>query len=446
MFTAKTDSRNDVECPLCKSTFSIANKGKHDLEQHLNSEKRKKTIRASSSSGKVSSFYEPKFSKLSQQIAAAEGTRAFHTVRHHFSFRSCDCSHKLLKFIIPDSKIAKSISSARTKTEAIVVNVLAPLSVEMVMEELKTVDFISISTDASNHGDKKLFPVLIQYYSKELGIVVKLIKINALKNETSETVYDYITELLKKYNLLEKVVAFSGDNCNTNFGGLNRSGKNFCYLDNPPTVIKLFFQNPLNECYLWFLHSIMHVFQIHIKKIEQEKMTVIEVLETINTIKRVLSEKELQQFLPLKVKDIFKKNDTEHNQITAMKKKLLNVYTRCIEYLNKWTRQFGEFDSFQWMSLGLVPTWDDFEKVLIYLKIKKISIDENKMFDQYCNFKDFVKSKIEDNNFKSMMSHEKWTEYFKTNNNIEQHSEIFTIASFFFRFLDIMPMLKEFFP
>lgn len=30
----------------------------------------------------------------------------------------------------------------------------------------------------------------------------------------------------KKYNLLNNVVAFSSDNCNTNFGGVSRKGLN----------------------------------------------------------------------------------------------------------------------------------------------------------------------------------------------------------------------------
>lgn len=213
-------------CSLCSSTFSISNKGKYDLEQHLNSEKHKKNIRASTSSGVVTSFFASTFSKQSHQIAAAEGTLAFHTVRHHFSFRSCDCSHNLLKFILPDSKIAKKILCARTKTEAIVTGVLAPLSIDILIKDLRDVEFISVATDASNHGDKKLFPVFLQYYSNEFGITVKLIKIKALPNETSQTVFEFLTEVLKKHNLLKKVVEFSADNCNTKFGGLQRAGKN----------------------------------------------------------------------------------------------------------------------------------------------------------------------------------------------------------------------------
>lgn len=46
-----------------------------------------------------------------------------------------------------------------------------------------------------------------------------------LKGETSNILSDYIMNVLKKHNLLNNV-AFSGDNCNTNFGGISRKSTN----------------------------------------------------------------------------------------------------------------------------------------------------------------------------------------------------------------------------
>lgn len=84
------------------------------------------------------------------------------------------------------------------------------------------------------------------------------------------------------------------------------------------------------------------------------------------------------------------------------------------------------------MSLQNIPNWDDLEESLIFLKNKNDTVNENKLFDQFCNLKDFVEAKITNDEFKNVLAHEKWCEYFKTLNNIDQHSEFYIIATYFF--------------
>jgi len=45
-----------------------------------------------------------------------------------------------------------------------------------------------------------------------------------LKGETADILLNYKIESLKKHKLLDKIIAFSCDNCNTNFGGVLRKG------------------------------------------------------------------------------------------------------------------------------------------------------------------------------------------------------------------------------
>lgn len=115
----------------------------------------------------------------------------------------------------------------RTKATAIVKNVLSPLSIAELKSDLTNVAFISVSTDASNHGSTKLFPIVIQYFDKQKnGITSKLLEIECTENETSDTIVEIILKQLREHDLLSKCVAFSGDNCNTNFGGNSRAGTN----------------------------------------------------------------------------------------------------------------------------------------------------------------------------------------------------------------------------
>lgn len=131
--------------------------------------------------------------------------------------------------------MVKKVNCKRTKTEAIITNVLAPHALDKLINKLQTnVDHFSISTDASNHGSQKLFPLLVQYFCENNGIEVKLLELEALTSETSLSIGTYIHENLQKHNLLSKCIAYSGDNANLNFGGSNqKEGNNvFTHLKN----------------------------------------------------------------------------------------------------------------------------------------------------------------------------------------------------------------------
>lgn len=87
---------------------------------------------------------------------------------HHHSYRSTDCGTKLVTKIFNDSKIANKIRCGSTKSEAIVMNVLGPNRIEKVVEAVRNHRF-SIASDASNMKNRKMFPVRITYFSKEIG-------------------------------------------------------------------------------------------------------------------------------------------------------------------------------------------------------------------------------------------------------------------------------------
>lgn len=105
-------------------------------------------------------------------------------------------------------------------------DVIAPFSHKIVLEEVKNVNFLCISTDASNHKAIKLFPTLIRYFDSEHGIRVKVLDFSELPGETSELIHGNLMQILSKHNLENKVVGFCGDNANTNFGGVKRQGQN----------------------------------------------------------------------------------------------------------------------------------------------------------------------------------------------------------------------------
>ena len=108
----------EAECMTCGyGTFvSVANKGSADLESHISTTKHKKAIRAGSggSSSKMADFFVKPGSQCQDQVAAAEATMAFHSVKHHHSYNSNDCTSKLVSKIFPDSEVSKKYACART--------------------------------------------------------------------------------------------------------------------------------------------------------------------------------------------------------------------------------------------------------------------------------------------------------------------------------------------
>jgi hypothetical protein len=157
-------------------------------------------------------------------VAATEGVWVYHTVRHNQSFRSSDCASKVIQKCF-DAKFRYG----RTKCEAVALNIYAPFSQKQLSEKLSGVRYFTLSTDASNHSNIKLFPVIGHFFYPYEGIQVKLLELQSQPGETSDLVTKYIKEVISGNNLNEKIIAFCGDNTSTNFGGASRKGANNVY-------------------------------------------------------------------------------------------------------------------------------------------------------------------------------------------------------------------------
>lgn len=211
---------SEVKCGICDCFINIGNKGAGDLQKHTDTSKHQSSIRTHSSTNKIERFFPQKFDPLFKKVQAAEATLAYHTVNHHQSFKSVDCMSKLGSIVYPDSTISKNIRCGKTKTEAIITNVIGPYSLQLLLDTLRNkVSFYSVGTDASNHGALKLFPVVVQYFDPDRGIEVQLLELETCTNEKAVTISNYIYDTLKKNDIESKCIAFSSDNTNTNFGG-----------------------------------------------------------------------------------------------------------------------------------------------------------------------------------------------------------------------------------
>ncbi|KAL4126106.1 hypothetical protein QTP88_010335 [Uroleucon formosanum] len=150
------------------------------------------------------------------------------------SFNSMTCTSTLIRKLFDEKKF----TSARTKTREVAVNVIAPFAVQLTIDDLKTVDFVSILVDASNHKAIKLVPVIVRYFSPTTGVRNKILEFSNLPGETADLIHNQIIKVLNSFNLTEKIISYSADNTNTNFGGLQRKGKNNVFIKLKETLNK----------------------------------------------------------------------------------------------------------------------------------------------------------------------------------------------------------------
>ena len=83
-------------------------------------------------------------------------------------------------------------SSARTKAEAIVCDILAPYGYEELECDLECANFVSIFTDSSNHNSIKMFPVLVRYFKPSSSVHIKILEMTNLAGETAVTISTYL--------------------------------------------------------------------------------------------------------------------------------------------------------------------------------------------------------------------------------------------------------------
>ncbi|CAI6377793.1 unnamed protein product [Macrosiphum euphorbiae] len=121
----------------------------------------------------------------------------------------------------------KKFSCSRTKTKAIIVNVLYPYAYEKLKTYLSNANFVSILIDSSNHKDLKMIPILVRYFSPDSGLKTIILEFTDLPGETAEELTNYVWTLLKTWKIDKRVIALSADNTNTDFGGvILKRGKN----------------------------------------------------------------------------------------------------------------------------------------------------------------------------------------------------------------------------
>lgn len=95
----------------------------------------------------------------------------YHKIHKGQSFASSDCESEIFRKVFT----LKQSHLGRTKCAAITSNVSAPTIVDEMKQKLKSSNFVSMATDASNHNAIKMFPVIARWFSQLNGMNNKVL-------------------------------------------------------------------------------------------------------------------------------------------------------------------------------------------------------------------------------------------------------------------------------
>jgi hypothetical protein len=73
---------------------------------------------------------------------------------------------------------------------------------------LESIKYLTAMVDAPNHKNMKLVPVLVWYFTPEKRVQTEMIEFNNLNGEMADLLTTYIINVLHKYKVSDKIIAF----------------------------------------------------------------------------------------------------------------------------------------------------------------------------------------------------------------------------------------------
>uniref|UniRef100_H3AQJ8 HAT C-terminal dimerisation domain-containing protein n=1 Tax=Latimeria chalumnae TaxID=7897 RepID=H3AQJ8_LATCH len=163
----------------------------------------------------------------------------------------------------------------------------------------------------------------------------------------------------------------------------------------------------LPECYIYFVHSIMVIFQKSICIPERDAMNATELYNVISEVSW-LAGKMVNKALPHLPRKAQEKFKTEAKA----------VYNRAVAYLEKWfSFENSPFKSFSCLSFKEMPSFDD---------ILKLSVDGDASYKEFCLVHTAAPAIMEDESLTGPA--EKWRKFFKA----DQALNFLTIIQYVF--------------
>ena len=116
----------------------------------------------------------------------------------------------------------------------------------------------------------------------------------------------------------------------------------FLFIDKSPILLKHFFENSLSKLYLKHLQSFVDVFHKHVQNIEQSKISLVEVVANLNSVKTIILQKKRQMFVSVQVKSKLAELRVEgkEQECDLFMSDVSSLYDSCVAYLDEWNISF----------------------------------------------------------------------------------------------------------
>ncbi|KAF0716626.1 Uncharacterized protein FWK35_00027304, partial [Aphis craccivora] len=226
------NSVTNATCIICNITLATEISS---LNRHVNSKKHKTNSLSVSNSSSIVQALKPKITPLSKKVKNAEIKITAFLAEHNISFNTMDHFSDLIKTCFPDSEIAKNIHLKRTKTTAIMKNVIGKCHKEYLVKCLREVKFSILTDESTDISCTKQSCVVVRYFNNDIGkIVSHFFELSCVfgpndhnqnktfEGATGKNLFNSILKAFNDYDIpLNNLIGFGSDGCNVMMGAHN---------------------------------------------------------------------------------------------------------------------------------------------------------------------------------------------------------------------------------
>jgi len=217
-------SLSKAMCIICNTTLATE---LSSINRHLKSKKHVTNSLSVTKSSSIEQSFNPKITLLSENVKNAEIKLTTFIAEHNISFNSMDHFSDLIKNCFPDSEIAKNINLKRTKTTAIIKNVIGKCHKEYLIDCLKDAKFSILTDESTDISCIKQACVEVRYFNKDVGKIVnhffELSSVfgpndynKAFEGATGKNLYNSLIKGFTDNNIpSENVIGFGSDGRNS---------------------------------------------------------------------------------------------------------------------------------------------------------------------------------------------------------------------------------------
>jgi hypothetical protein len=155
----------------------------------------------------------------------------------------------------------------------------------------------------------------------------------------------------------------------------------FMRADKCPITIKTFFDEPTSLFWLHFIENQLQVSNESILKIETSKGACFEIAAEVEILRKKMKNRQQLKFIPRKALEELRKFSESVQQ--TMRNYIVGFYDSIVDYLNLWSKALDGTETFSWMMLVEIPTWDDVGRSLDFAVSRTGNMVESKINSKF---------------------------------------------------------------